>query len=167
MLMLSLAACANEPLDIKSFPILPKREQEWCSPPVVVKCKDLDMTIEEVESAFAYFPGEIKKVVERRCSTSCEAIPGTIYLDNVRCFKKRFEEDETVIAGSRVQPMPFRKCYGAGRIEFQKNDARIAAHEAAHVLGWGHCSTPGHLMYPVYEDGGWSLIGMKEEENEL
>ena len=46
------------------------------------------------------------------------------------------------------------------KIELENTRSRIVEHEIGHALGWSHVSTPGHIMNPNLELGGWNTQGL-------
>jgi len=55
----------------------------------------------------------------------------------------------------------------AARIELSQRSLqkhRCITHELGHGLGWSHSSEEMHLMYPIYELGGWEYFGLSFDQ---
>jgi hypothetical protein len=166
LLLIMLTAGASDFENLNTLPTLPEKVDDWCEPPLVILCKDAGpLSTQDVKDAYKKLGDNlISNVVIRYCPKTCIPIPNTIVIDGPKCFTKKFDKDDSYAALTLRQKLPGGSCIKASRIEFKKWDERIVAHEAAHSLGWLHCQMPGHLMYPIYEGGGWNLLGMKEEQ---
>ncbi len=135
----------------------------WEDPPSVFICEDSALSKEDYKYAedwwkahgYSFFVTFWNFPCVYTADYSDMVTVGSIYI-----YPAYLKIDEDDLGRTSLYTDGFSgEAYGA-IIELLIFDKRVLAHELGHALGFMHYNKLGHLMHPIYEDGGWDDLGL-------
>ena len=169
LLYLILSAC--QPSDIEVLALRTDQVEietlaqptRWCSTPDIIICENQILIDElEVDTAFRLIGYDNPRIIKAQCSEECTAIVGAITIGKPLCFLELDTTGTTLGMAVATPQLHNSTCIQYSRVELWKWNLRVMTHEAGHSLGYKHTDTKGHLMNPVYSNGGWNLDGISQ-----
>ena len=135
----------------------------WCTVPDIIICENQILIDElEVDTAFRLIGYKNPRITKAQCSKECTATVGAITIGKPLCFLD-LDTTGTTLGMAVAVPQPHNPtCIQYSRVELWKWNLRVITHEAGHSLGYNHTDIKGHLMNPVYSNGGWNLDGISQ-----
>jgi hypothetical protein len=132
--------------------------------PDIVVCDSLRISRSRVMMAIKFWErlgydfGQI-----RINDTSRSCVTGPLYFEIVISLP-RVEYDWNYLAVTRVYKHMHTKEILWATIQLQQSSVskqRVLEHEIGHALGWPHFNWQGHLMHPVWQNGGYNTTGLQ------